>query len=143
MREEGLPFPTIRALAKKWDCSEGLIRKAISKSVVLKGWQARQKGNQGAPRATRLSDVVLEKCSQTREAQPSDVLPREDVDRVMEYLMREAKPPERERLEAMSFGDRQRLVEAYLSQRHDEDSEGRDDLHGARAHRPARVRKRL
>lgn len=70
-RERGEPYTTLRALEAELGFSDGLIAKAIKKSDILKGWQARAWESK-TPRAISINEVVTDRVCQTVEPASSD-----------------------------------------------------------------------
>jgi hypothetical protein len=118
-RERGHPFTSLRQLEAELKCSTSTIRKAIGKSDVLKGWRARYTGEKASPRATGLSQVVKDDMRQSREQPPSEVLLDDEVDAVMNRLIKQAAPDELAKLNAMDRAGRRALAATYLAQTRD------------------------
>lgn len=66
-----------------------------------------------------ISDPVADNARQTTEPDPSEVLPDDDVETVMAKLIDQAKPGEREKLNAMNAKERRALAKTYLEQARD------------------------
>lgn len=125
----GEAFPTYRDLAKALECSVATIRKAIkppqaaldrldeadrneaiSIAHKLAGWQARHSKRRGSPRASSLTERMMDNAEQTRELDPAEGAETDDADVVFARLLQEAKPDERAKLNVMTSEQRRELV---------------------------------
>ena len=125
--ERAEAFPTYRDLAMNLDCSVATIRKAIkptqaalgrlddaerkeavSTAHKLAGWQARH--TKASPRASSLTEFVMDNAEQTREADPAEDAEAGDVDTVFARLIQEAQPEERARLNTLTIEQRLQMV---------------------------------
>jgi hypothetical protein len=113
-RERGEKFSSYRTLAEELGCSTATIRKAIKKSESLRGWAARARNP--APRAGPLNERQVDDAVQSREPDPADQLPKDEVDSIMARLIDMAKPEERAALEAMDTEQRREMAKAYADQ---------------------------
>jgi hypothetical protein len=105
LRRAGESFTSLRDLAARLGCSEGLIRKATKSDTGLRAWAAEEKRTRRtAPAATGLEHVAR-RVQQRREAAPNvDVADSDtpaDDDAVLQRLIEAASPSERARLHAM------------------------------------------
>lgn len=135
LREQGEPYTNIQDLAKRLKCSPSTVHKAIrpglsqlksleedqqdevnAKARLLQGWQARGPAGNRAPHAESLSDVVVDNTRQQKEADPSNVMPDEEVDRVMGRLIEKAAPEKRANLNALNAEERRTLATEYHAQ---------------------------
>jgi hypothetical protein len=135
MRDRGERYTNGRDLAERCGCTEGTIRKAIKKSAILKGWRIRYRSPSRGIRTQPLSEIVEDQTGQSTEGAPHQVVLDDDVDAMMARLIKQAKPEERSRLEAMSPEARRELARTCQEQFSDEKS-------SSRAPRKARRRKR-
>lgn len=115
-RERNEPYISLEKLALEMNCSDFTIRKAIEHSEILQDWQARSQKRKAAPKATGLGEVELNNTLQTKEPDPSDVLPEDEVDTLMAQLINKAKPAERAELNALDAAGRRRV--AAMAQSH-------------------------
>jgi hypothetical protein len=115
-RDRGEPYTSLRKLCAELGCSEATIRKAINKSETLKGWRARGKGLNAAPKATDLDAVVRDNTRQTTEPAPDDVVSDDEVNATMARLIDQARPDERAKLNALDDAARRELARMVRSQ---------------------------
>jgi hypothetical protein len=115
-RSRGEPYTSLRKLKVELGCSDATIRKAIADSDELKGWKARSKATKAAPKATDLGAAVKENTRQTTEPAPDDFLPDDDVDATMRWLIEQAKPDERAKLNVLDDAGRRALVAEFQAQ---------------------------
>jgi hypothetical protein len=99
LRRAGESFTSLRNLAVRVGCSEGLIRKAIKSDVGLRAWTAStSRTRRTAPAATSL-DHTIRRTAQRREAAPdidaADSNAPADDDAVLQRLIEAASPSER------------------------------------------------
>jgi hypothetical protein len=121
LRRSGEYFTSLRDLATRIGCSEGLIRKAIKSDTGLRAWAAGAKRTRRtAPAATSL-DHAIRRVPQGREAAPDvDIADSDapaDDDAVLQRLIEAASPSERARLHAMPT-DRLRSLLRLVGEQH-------------------------
>jgi hypothetical protein len=114
----GEPYTSIGKLAKRLGCANATVQKAIRDSAKLEGWQARHTGSKRAPRATPLTDTLIDNTAQSREADPAMEAEADDVDIVFARLIQEARPEERAQLNDMDSEQRRKII-ALLRDDHD------------------------
>jgi hypothetical protein len=125
LRRSGESFTSLRDLAARVGCSEGLIRKAIKSDTGLRAWAAETKRTRrAAPAATSLNHAIR-RVPQRREAAP-DVDAAEsdtpaDDDAVLQRLIEAASPSERARLHAMPPDQLRSLLRLVGEQHADHD----------------------
>ena len=123
LRRAGESFTSLRDLAARVGCSEGLIRKAIKSDVGLRAWAAEAKRTRRtAPAATSL-DHAVRRVPQRREAAP-DVDATDtpaDEDAVLQRLIEAASPSARARLHAMPSHELRSLLRLVGEQHADHD----------------------
>ena len=114
--QQGEPYTSVRMLADRLGCAPGTISKALKRSPKLRTWKAQK--TRGRPKARSLTAPVAESiaCDAT---DPANMLPDDEVDKRMKFLIAQAKPAERARLVAMGKDARRRLVEAASEQAED------------------------
>ena len=117
LRDAGERYTSYGELAGRLGCSKGTIHKAVNGSPALKGWVARAKAS---PSAQRMNDVVADNTPCTREGDPADYLPDDDVDREFNRLLQEATPEGRAQLNAYSPKQRREIARMSISQRNDD-----------------------
>ena len=127
IRRQGESFASLRDLAARVGCSEGLIRKAIKQDVGLRAWAAESKRTRRtAPAATGL-ERAIHRTPQQREEAPElasvEADETDDTDVLLQRLIDAASPAERARLHAMS--DEQRMSLLRLMRDQDEDRDKR------------------
>lgn len=127
IRRQGESFTSLRDLATRVGCSEGLIRKAIKQDVGLRAWTAESKRTRRtAPAATGL-ERAIHRTPQQREEAPElasvEADETDDTDVLLQRLIDAASPAERARLHAMS--DEQRMSLLRLMRDQDEDRDAR------------------
>ncbi|MCZ6835975.1 MAG: hypothetical protein O7G85_09400 [Planctomycetota bacterium] len=99
----GERYTTIVDLAERMECGTTTIHKAIKDSAKLKGWQARHTKAKGSPRASSMTDFVLDNAEQNREPDPSDVVDFDPADAALAKLLDDATPDERAKIQTMSI----------------------------------------
>ena len=112
--EAGEAYTSQRDLAKRVNCSESTINKALNRSPKLKGWMARHRKR--SPKAQSLNDVAADNTPSPREADPADSLPNEEVDRAMALLIKQAEPHEQAELNALNDEGRREMARLYVQQ---------------------------
>jgi hypothetical protein len=105
IRRSGESFTSLRDLASRVGCSEGLIRKAIKSDVGLRAWSASSARTRRTATAATSLNHAIHRVPQRREAAPDvDVADPDapcDDDTVLQRLIEAASPSERARLHAM------------------------------------------
>ena len=124
-RRQGESFTSLRELAARVGCSEGLIRKAIKQDVGLRAWAAESKRTRRtAPAATGL-ERAIHRTPQLREAAPElakvEAEDADDTDVLLQRLIDAASPAERARLHAMPEEQRMSLLRLMRDQDEDRD----------------------
>jgi hypothetical protein len=125
LRRSGESFTSLRDLADRVGCSEGLIRKAIKSDIGLRAWATGAKRTRRtAPAATGLEHVAR-RVQQRREAAPdvdaADSDTSADEDAVLQRLIEAASPSERARLHAMPPHELRSLLRLVGEQHADHD----------------------
>jgi hypothetical protein len=125
LRRSGASFTSLRDLAARVGCSEGLIRKAIKSDTGLRAWSAEAKRTRRtAPAATSL-DHAVRRVPQRREIAPdvdaADSNTPADDDAVLQRLIEAASPSERARLHAMPPDQLRSLLRLVGEQHADHD----------------------
>jgi hypothetical protein len=125
IRRTGESFTSLRDLAARVGCSEGLIRKAIKRDTGLRAWAAETKRTRrAAPAATSLNHAIR-RVPQRREAAPdvdaADSNTPADDDTVLQRLIEAASPSERARLHAMPPDQLRSLLRLVGEQHADHD----------------------
>jgi len=114
----GQPFTSQRDLANQLGCAVATINKAINSSSELRGWSKSVPSS--SPRATSLNEVVTDCMATPRELDPVDAyMPNDEVDRVMQTLIEQARPEERAKLNALNDEGRRELAQTYKAQEAD------------------------
>jgi hypothetical protein len=125
IRRQGESFTSLRDLAARVGCSEGLIRKAIKQDVGLRAWTAESKRTRRtAPAATGL-ERAIHRTPQRREAAPElatvEAEEADDTDVLLQRLIDAASPAERARLHAMPEEQRMSILRLMRDQAEDRD----------------------
>jgi hypothetical protein len=125
LRRAGESFTSLRNLAVRVGCSEGLIRKAIKSDTGLRAWAVEAKRTRRtAPAATSL-DHAVRRVPQRREVSPdvdaADSDAPADEDAVLQRLIEAASPSERARLHAMPPHELRNLLRLVGEQHADHD----------------------
>ena len=125
IRRQGESFTSLRDLAARVGCSEGLIRKAIKQDVGLRAWVAEAKRTRRtAPAATGL-ERAIHRTPQRREEAPElaavEAEETNDTDVLLQRLIDAASPAERARLHAMPEEQRMSLLRLMRDQDEDRD----------------------
>lgn len=123
IRRRGESFTSLRDLAARVGCSEGLIRKALKQEVGLRAWAAESKRTRRtAPAATGL-ERAIHRTPQLREAAPElATVEADETDVLLQRLIDAASPAERARLHAMSAEQRMSILRLMRDQDEDRDS---------------------
>lgn len=126
IRRQGESFTSLRDLAARVGCSEGLIRKAIKQDVGLRAWAAESKRTRRtAPAATGL-ERAIHRTPQRREVAPElatvEAEEADDTDVLLQRLIDAASPAERARLHAMPEEQRMSLLRLMRDQDEDRDA---------------------
>ncbi|HYW80447.1 MAG TPA: helix-turn-helix domain-containing protein [Thermoguttaceae bacterium] len=108
LQTQGQAFTSQRKLAADLGCSPSTINRAIKETPSLDLWANPERCS--TPRAISLNPVVTDNVSQRCEHDPSEIVEDADVDRAMRYLLEEAKPEERAKINAMSQDKRRELA---------------------------------
>ena len=90
------PFTSQRKLGKQIGCSPSTINTAIKETEVLHEWADIK--TVSTPKAQSLTEVVIDKVAQHREADPADFMSVEDVDTILDRLVWESKAEDRDEL---------------------------------------------
>jgi hypothetical protein len=125
IRRQGESFTSLRDLAARIGCSEGLIRKAIKQDMGLRAWTAESKRTRRtAPAATGL-ERAIHRTPQRREAAPElagvEAKEIDDTDVLLQRLIDAASPAERARLHAMPEEQRMSILRLMRDQAEDRD----------------------
>ena len=110
LRLKGEPFTSQPDYAKRLKCSPSTVHKAIQKTPSLQEWAKLPTSSTLWMKS--LDGVVLDSTPQEREADPTDILEEPDVDKALRYLLAQAGPEERARINAMSPADKRNLAES-------------------------------
>jgi hypothetical protein len=126
IRRQGESFTSLRDLAARVGCSEGLIRKAIKQDVGLRAWAAESKrARRTAPAATGL-ERAIHRTPQRREEAPElatvEAEEADDTDVLLQRLIDAASPAERAQLHAMSAEQRMSILRLMRDQDEDRDA---------------------
>ena len=104
-------YTSIGDLANRFGCAKATIQKALKDSAKLKGWQARHRKGKGSPRASSLTEFVIDNVEQNREPNPSESAEHDEQDAVFARLIEDATPDERADLNSMTQEERQQMVD--------------------------------
>lgn len=119
---QGEPFTTQRELADRLGCALATISKAIHGSDRLTMWAKRRSGS-AAPKAEPLTEVVMNRTSESRECSPADALSDDceddPVDARFRRLLDEATPDERAEINGMPEAEQRELAKQTLEQDRD------------------------
>jgi hypothetical protein len=125
LRRAGESFTSLRDLAARIGCSEGLIRKAIKSDTGLRAWAAEAKRTRRTAPVAKSLDRAVRRVPQRREAAPdvdaADSDTPSDDDAVLQRLIEAASPSERARLHAMPPDQLRSLLRLVGEQRADHD----------------------
>lgn len=124
MVEQGEKFTTQREMAKRLGVGTSTINKAIQSSRKLKDWSTKTPQTM---KAIRLGPTNMQDIEQQSEADPTDMMPDDDVDLLMAELMASASPEEQKLLAAQTPEQRKRLAVVYEKQRKDLDPSELDE----------------
>ncbi len=109
--ERGDAYTSIAKFAKRLDCANPTVKKAIDDSAKLKGWQKQHLESKRSPRAISITEMVTDNAKQTRDTDPAAQAEGDDVDLVLARLTQEAEPDERARLNELDVDARRTIVE--------------------------------
>ena len=118
--QQGELYTSVRELAPRVGCSPGTVSKAVNRSHELRTWKAQK--TKGQPNAQSLAALVIESRA-CDAADAADMLPDDEVDRMMKMLIAQAPPAERPKLVAMDKEARRRLVKLAGEQAQDQFNE--------------------
>jgi len=111
-RLKGERFTSRRKMAESIGCSPFQIQKAVKKGTIeLQQWASKEHGASRLNAAPEAAAVAFENKPQAREPDPADILDANDIDAAMAYLLDQAAPDERARINAMTAAERRRLAE--------------------------------
>lgn len=114
----GEAYTSQRDLAKRMECVESTINKAVNDSAKLKGWMVRH--TKRTPRAQSLNEVVTDSTASQREADPAAAgLLDDEVDRIMSWLIEQAEPDKRATLNELDDDGRREMAKLCLEQQAD------------------------
>ncbi len=116
IRLNGDPFTSYPKMAKRIGCSRSTLHKAIVTfgTVELQDWASKQRGASRLNAPPEVAAVAIENTPQGREPDPAGIIEDADIDNTLTYLMDEADPNERARINAMDAAQKRRLVELVL-----------------------------
>jgi hypothetical protein len=115
LRLKGEPYSSEAKLAKKIDCSKFLINKAFKKgSTELQEWRTKSHGESRLNVSPETSALAIERTAQSREDDPAEFIEQEEVDEVLEYLIKQAGESQRQHLVQMPPDQRQELAKTLL-----------------------------
>jgi hypothetical protein len=120
LRRAGESFTSLRDLAARIGCSEGLIRKAIKSDTGLRAWAASASRTRRTASAATSLNHAIHQVPQRREAAPDVDAPADD-DTVLQRLIEAASPSERARLHAMPPDQLRSLLRLVGEQHADHD----------------------
>lgn len=106
-RLNGEPFTSQDKFATRIGCAKATVNKAIHSTVELKDWAEKQVTST----LNAVYGPTLKGIASTREADPTDICEDDDVDAMMAYLLDQAEPDERARINEMSPADKRRLAQ--------------------------------
>jgi hypothetical protein len=110
----GEPYTSQERLAADLGCSKANVNEAIQSSAKLREWFTQ--GKRSKRRQTSLNDVMRDTVPQTTERSPDAIVPDEDVEKILDRLVREApeskRAAARDALGQMDPEQRRRVAEA-------------------------------
>ena len=109
MMNRGERFTSQSDMGKRLRCSPSTICKALKNNSDLKEWAARPVSS--ATGMLSLNGMIADNIPQNREQDPADFLDTADVDAAMRYLMEQAGPKEKAKIDAMEPAERRQLAE--------------------------------
>ena len=112
LRLKGERYTSRQELADKIGCTKFLVQKAITNgSVELQEWASRERATPRRNAPPEAVAVAFGGTPQAREPDPADIMEDGDIDAAMAYLLDQAGPDERARINAMNPAERRRLAE--------------------------------
>lgn len=120
LAQQGAPYTSCAKLAVRLKCAPGTIHKAVKRSAELRAWRA------GKTRASLKAQSLNERVTDSERSDdpdPADVMPDDEVDRIMARVIQEATPEERVKLNALDADGRRVLAAEYEAQRKDKRTE--------------------
>jgi len=112
LRLKGEGFTSRRKMGHRIGCSGFLVQKAIDKGPVeLQEWATKERGASKLNAAPEVAAVTFDSTPQGRESDPADMLQEDDVNTALAYLLNQAGPDERARINALTPAERRRLAE--------------------------------
>ena len=116
MMQDNEPYTSIPKLAKRLYCSRSTVHKAIRQSAALREWKPRSVMK--SPKERRLTAVDLDSTPTDTPAAAQAAAENERADNMIAYLLQDADPHERARLNAMSPDEKRELArKAYEGER--------------------------
>lgn len=112
LRLKGERYTSQQRLADRIGCKKFLVQKAIANGPAeLQEWASKQRGASRLNAAPEAAAVAFQNTPQARELDPANIIEDGDIDAAMAYLLDQAGPDERARINAMSPAERRKLAE--------------------------------
>lgn len=112
LRLRGERYTSQRKLAKKIGCKKFLVQKAIANGTAdLQEWANRTRAASRLNVAPEAAAVAFDSTPQVREVDPANAIDEDDVDAAMDYLLTQAAPHDRTRINSMPPAERRQLAE--------------------------------
>lgn len=115
MRLKGEAYTSQAKLATKIGCKKFLVNKALHNgSAELQEWRTKPHGESRLNVSPETSALAIERTAQSREDDPAEFIEQEEVEEVLEYLIKQAGEPQRQHLVQMPPDQRQELAKTLL-----------------------------
>jgi hypothetical protein len=115
MRLKGEAYTSQAKLATKIGCKKFLVHKALNNgSAELQEWRTKSHGESRLNVSPETSALAIERTAQSREDDPAEFIEQEQVDEVLEYLIKQAGESQRQHLVQMPPDQRQELAKTLL-----------------------------
>jgi hypothetical protein len=104
------PFPGLNALAKLIKCSTATMKKAIDRSSRLRAVVAEHNAKRKSVPDVPLTDAAADSYKQAREQDPHEAAATEEL---LQRLLKQAKPSEREKIQNMTPEQQRDLITTW------------------------------
>jgi hypothetical protein len=128
IRLTGKRFTSRQRLASDIGCTKFLVQKAISNGTAeVQAWATKPRRPSRLNAAPEVAAVAFDDTPQAREPDPADITEEGDIDAAMAYLLDQAGPAERARINAMSPAEKRVLAETFYRDPDQEEQQSRYD----------------
>lgn len=143
LRLQGLRYTSQPRLAAQIGCGVATVNKAIRGSSELQSWMQQTRAPQGAPKAISLASAPLADSCAAAADDPTDLLPPEDVQKILDRLISEHGDGMRRHVDSLDPDARRKLAATYEEQRLDAEESSLAPRVSGRRGTETRVHKRV